>query len=83
MFLAIRDYTNPVCTNHKPCPHPQPPSQAWERGARAAGSGGVRAAEVSDLKKRVCEAYLVLDPKVRVIEIFIVNISKNDIFAWS
>jgi hypothetical protein len=25
------------------CPHPQPLSQAWERGARAEGSGGVRA----------------------------------------
>ncbi|PSB51482.1 hypothetical protein [Chamaesiphon polymorphus] len=25
------------------CPHPQPLSQSWERGARAAGSGGVRA----------------------------------------
>jgi hypothetical protein len=25
------------------CPHPQPLSQAWERGARAGGDGGVRA----------------------------------------
>jgi hypothetical protein len=25
------------------CPHPQPLSQNWERGARPAGSGGVRA----------------------------------------
>ncbi len=28
---------------HRFCPHPQPLSQAWERGARAEGSGGVRA----------------------------------------
>jgi hypothetical protein len=28
---------------HKSCPHPQPLSQAWERGAIAAGYGGVRA----------------------------------------
>jgi uncharacterized SAM-binding protein YcdF (DUF218 family) len=34
---------NPVCKTPQSCPHPQPLSQAWERGARAAGSGGVRA----------------------------------------
>jgi hypothetical protein len=27
-------------------PHPQPLSQAWERGARAAGSCGVRASQL-------------------------------------
>jgi hypothetical protein len=30
-------------TAYKPCPHPQPLSQAWERGAGTAGDGGVRA----------------------------------------
>jgi hypothetical protein len=34
---------NTVDKTHKSSPLPQPLSQAWERGARAAGNGGVRA----------------------------------------
>jgi hypothetical protein len=33
--------------SQKSCPHPQPLSQAWERGVIAAGCGGVRAKGVS------------------------------------
>ncbi|PSB56845.1 hypothetical protein C7B77_10420 [Chamaesiphon polymorphus CCALA 037] len=36
-------------------PHPQPLSQAWERGAGAIGDGGVRSRDF-DRKRRVCEA---------------------------
>jgi hypothetical protein len=32
------------------CPHPQPLSQAWERGAGTAGSGGVRARDFADTR---------------------------------
>jgi hypothetical protein len=34
---------NDFCAIETFCPHPQPLSQNWERGARAGGSGGVRA----------------------------------------
>jgi hypothetical protein len=34
------------CFPSQPFPHPQPLSQAWERGARTTGSGGVRATEL-------------------------------------
>jgi hypothetical protein len=67
--------SNPVSKTHQSCPHPQPlcldahkreetsrsmrRSQAWERGARARGEGGVRATWGFDRKRRVCEAKLL------------------------
>jgi hypothetical protein len=50
---------NPICITHQSCPHPQPLSQAWERGARARGEGGVRARDF-DCKRSVHKPDLVL-----------------------
>jgi hypothetical protein len=40
------------------CPHPQPLSQAWERGARAGGDGGVRA--IFFIVTLIMSSYLLL-----------------------
>jgi hypothetical protein len=49
MRRLIAFIPNPVGTTCQSCPHPQPLSQAWERGAGAGGDGGVRAIQQSGM----------------------------------
>jgi hypothetical protein len=53
-----RTHTRTDLENLPSCPHPQPLSQAWERGARAVGEGGVRARDF-DRKRRLFKPDLV------------------------
>jgi hypothetical protein len=59
------------------CPHPQPLSQAWERGARAGGEGGVRAGHTPIQQRQIMKLWTGLETArstaedaIHVLEVF-------------
>jgi hypothetical protein len=72
---------------HRFCPHPQPLSQAWARGARAAGSGGVRASHILNQQRQnlilsLETSFPTLYPLPPIMQVQFREFSQFDVWFW-